>query len=44
MDKITLLFYGKNHTILQQYDQHRRTWGSWWAYLHKETSKPLKLK
>jgi len=28
MDKITLLFHGKNLTIFQQYDQHRRTWGS----------------
>jgi len=28
MDKITLLFYGINPTILQQYDQYRRPWGS----------------
>jgi len=26
--KITLLFYGKKHTILRQYDQYRRPWGS----------------
>ena len=53
MDKITLLFYGKitqfcnnttsivAHGVFGGLTSHG---GLWWAYLHKKSYKPLKLK